>query len=306
MRLIFCSDPMEPRKPDSAYVVEADAAESLGIEYDLISYEALVYDNDPLKAVRRVQARPDLETALYRGWMLAPDAYTKLYDALLDRSMRLINDPAAYKHCHHLPESYSVIKGLTPASVWLKTSSDFSIEEIMELLRPFGSAPVILKDFVKSRKHEWDEACYIPSASDIASVERVVRRFIELQGEDLNEGFVFREFVEFEPLAKHSKSGMPLTKEFRIFYLNAKPIYSVEYWEEGDYEGIDAPVERFGTIAKRVQSRFFTMDIAKRLNGDWMIVELGDAQVSGLPEHADAVGFYRSIRNGWPPAQPIA
>ena len=253
-----------------------------------------------MKAVRRVQLRPELETALYGGWMLTAEEYTKLYDALLEQGVRLLNDPAAYKHCHHLPESYSVIEGHTPASVWLKTSYDYSIDEIMELLRPFGSVPVILKDFVKSRKHEWEEACYIPSASDRASVERVVRRFIELQGQDLNEGLVFREFVEFEPLTKHSKSGMPLTKEFRIFYLYDKPIYSVQYWEEGDYEGIDAPAERFDTVARHIQSRFFTMDIAKRLNGDWMIVELGDGQVAGLPEHADVVEFYRSIRNGWP------
>jgi len=159
---------------------------------------------------------------------------------------------------------------------------------------------VIVKDYVKSRKHEWEEACYIPSASDRASVERVVRRFLELQGEDLNEGLVFREYVEFEPLTKHSKSGMPLTKEFRFFYLDNKPVYSVEYWEEGDYEGISAPVELFDTIAKGVQSSFFTMDVAKRLNGEWMVVELGDAQVAGLPEHADAAEFYGSIRNSWP------
>ena len=36
-------------------------------------------------------------------------------------------------------------------------------------------------------------------------------------------GLVCREFVELEPLARHSKSGMPLTKEFRLFFLDARP-----------------------------------------------------------------------------------
>ena len=94
----------------------------------------------------------------------------------------------------------------------------------MGLLRPFGSAAVVVKDFVKSRKHEWAEACFIPSASDRAAVERVVRRFLELQGDDLSEGLVFREFADFEPLGRHPKSGMPLTKEFRLFFLDRQPL----------------------------------------------------------------------------------
>jgi hypothetical protein len=86
----------------------------------------------------------------------------------------------------------------------------------MALLRPFGEKPIIVKDYVKSRKHEWNEARYIPSASDRQVVERVVTRFLHVQGEDLNEGLVFREIIDFEPLASHSKSHMPLTREFRL------------------------------------------------------------------------------------------
>jgi hypothetical protein len=40
------------------------------------------------------------------------------------------------------------------------------------------------------------------------------------------------------------------------------------------------------------------MDVAKRLNGEWMIVELGDAQVSGLPERADPSEFYGALLKG--------
>jgi hypothetical protein len=131
------------------------------------------------------------------------------------------------------------------------------MDRIMEVLQPFGSAPVVVKDFVKSMKHYWEEACYIPSASNREAVERVVRRFVELQDEDLNEGLVFREFVEFEPLTKHSRSGMPLTMEFRLFFLDGGPIYSMEYWEEGEYGGTSPPVDQFRDVARAVQSRFF-------------------------------------------------
>jgi hypothetical protein len=34
------------------------------------------------------------------------------------------------------------------------------------------------------------------------------------------------------------------------------------------------------------------MDVAQRVDGSWMIVELGDAQVAGLPERMDVAAFY--------------
>ena len=42
---------------------------------------------------------------------------------------RLINDPASYRHCHHLPESYPVIEGHTPHSVWLPLASETDMDE---------------------------------------------------------------------------------------------------------------------------------------------------------------------------------
>ena len=299
MKCVFCSDDFDRKNPDQAYEAEVAALERVGGQYSLINFEALVNDGDAAKAVRRVAEQAEACLAVYRGWMLKPSAYTRLYEALAAKSMWLINDPAAYVHCHHLPESYPVIHERTPRSVWLRTEGDVDMDRIMELLQPFGAVPLVLKDFVKSRKHEWGEACYIPSASDRSSVERVVRRFLELTDDDLNEGLVFREFIDFEPLTQHSKSGMPLTKEFRLFFLDGKPVFWTEYWEEGNYAGLAPPVDQFVEVAAAVKSRFFTMDIAKHRNGDWMIVELGDAQVAGLPENADVEAFYRTIADNW-------
>jgi hypothetical protein len=300
MKIVFCSDPLNSRQPDTAYLAEAAAAERLGIPYTLVDYDALACENDPLMAVRRVPAQSPPELGIYRGWMLTPEQYRQLFVAIEAKGVRLLNEPAAYRHCHYLPESYSVIESHTPRSVWIKTHGEIALDEIMERLRSFGSAAVVVKDFVKSRKHEWAEACFIPSASDREAVERVVRRFLDLQGDDLSEGLVFREFIEFEPVGSHPKSRMPLTKEFRLFFLDRRPIFWTPYWDEGDYQGAQPPVERFVPVAARVRSRFFTMDIAKRRDGDWLIVELGDAQVAGLPAHADVDAFYEALKTHWP------
>lgn len=296
MLLIYCADPLHPRQPDSAYLEEVAASEAVGLAYGLISYEGLVDEGDAEAAVRRVPEQASPVTGIYRGWMLRPEHYAQLYDALAARGVLLINDPAAYRHCHYLPEWYPQFEGYTPRSVWLAGGADIPMDEIQQALRPFGAGPILVKDYVKSRKHEWESACYIPSAADSAAVARVVRRFLELQGDDLNEGLVFREFVPLEPLAIHAKSGMPLTKEWRIFLLDGAPILTAEYWETGDYGDATLPLAPFTELAERVRSRFFTMDIARQMDGAWIVIELGDGQVAGLPERADILAFYHALQ----------
>lgn len=297
MRIVFCSEPFSPLRVDSAYQGEVDAAQNAGLEFDLMDFEALVDAENPGSAIRKVKEQSAPVLAVYRGWMLKPEKYAQLFSALAARNINLINSPVQYKHCHHLPESYSLIENYTPKTASFKLSSDFNFEDVFRRLSVFGDKPLILKDYVKSRKHEWNEACFIPSASDRTAVERVVDRFLELQGDDLNEGLVFREFIEFQPLAEHSQSKMPLTKEFRLFFLDGELLDSFEYWDEGEYFGNRPPENVFAEVAHKIESRFFTMDIAQTVAGEWQIVELGDGQVAGMPDKANLSRFYQRLRS---------
>ena len=299
MLLLYCSDPLRRSQPDAAYSAEVDAAERLGLSRALVNFEELVDEGDPARAVRAVPAQPEPVLGLFRGWMLRPVHYTSLYAALLERNVCLINDPKAYVHCHYLPESYERIAKWTPRTVWLPLTPGSSIpsrETFHRLLAPFGHTPLIVKDYVKSRKHEWLEACFIPSAAGMDGVEKVASRFLELQGDDLAGGLVFREYVAFVPLSTHSRSGMPLTREYRIFWLDGEPLLTAPYWDEGDYAGSEPPLATFRPVAANIASRFFTMDVAQRTeDGAWQIVELGDGQVAGMPERAEVIQFYEEL-----------
>jgi hypothetical protein len=295
VQIIFCADPFNARKPDPAYDAEATAALDLGFDYHLVSYERLVDERDPAGAVRRVPEQPAPALAVYRGWMLRPEQYGQLFEALAARRLTLVNDPAAYALCHELPRWYPLLEPWTPVSTWLATHAPPSADELDTLLRPLGGGPIIVKDFVKSRKHEWAVACYIPDSNDRPTVERVVHRFLELQGPDLSGGLVFRAYEPFEPLATHSRTGMPLTLEYRVFCLDGEPIVVAEYWEEGEYAGAAPPIEDLRPMIERIESRLFTVDVARRQDGTWRVVELGDGQVAGLPDRTDPVAFYRTL-----------
>lgn len=295
MRIIFCDNGFNAKEVDFMFQEEYQAARQTGLMTSLINFEAIKRDQFEA-AVARVPDGVGIESAIYRGWMLKPLQYAALYQVLLQKSIQLINDPDSYKFCHYLPENYEVIKDYTAKSSFKPLKTAFNVEDFKEQIEVFKDQPIILKDYVKSQKHYWTEACFIPNAADTEHVNQVIQNFLALQADDLNEGLVFREFVTFEALTNHTISGMPLTKEFRLFVKNAKIMSVFNYWDEGDYQNLAPSLDTFLHLLPNIKSNFFSMDIAKKVEGDWIIVELGDGQVAGLPENADKLAFYQALK----------
>ncbi len=230
------------------------------------------------------------ELAIYRGWMMSSLRYGELYHALWDRGYRLINSVAEYHYCHELPQWYRDFSTFTPKTMWFEGGWSETIPA--KVKAQLGDGPYIVKDFVKSQKHYWKEACFIEGPSDI---ERITKRFIELQ-EPLQGGLVFRDYVQLERVGRHPKSGTPIMNEVRYFVTRGRPILAAPYWspEEGG-QNIELPSTFDYEVLTKVKSEFFTMDIARLADGSWIIVELGDGQVAGLPPHADVKAFYKDL-----------
>lgn len=281
MRVLFPSDPLTSRRPDSDYLPEWEAAQAAGLSASVVEYEAL---EEPDRAVRLVA--PADELALLRGWMMTPPQYHALHRALTALGLRMVTSPDAYRTAHWLPGWYPFLEGSTPRTVWGEG----------DLLERLGPGPAIVKDYVKSRKHEWAEACFIPSAADRAHAEAVIRRFLDLQGPDLAGGVVLREFVELEGQGAHPRSGMPRVREYRLFLLDARLLCGFGYWTGQDPLPPDLPLATFESLAARLPARFVAMDVARRTDGRWIVVEVGDGQVSALPDDADPVPFYQALK----------
>lgn len=299
MQLLFCDDPFHSRAAvDPDYEDEFEAARQSGFATQFFSYESLTKDKDAQFATRRIKRSDSLQRIVYRGWMLKPHQYALLYNALLAKNYRLLNSPVEYQNCHYLPDSYRFMSAHTPKTVWLTLpNQQVNYDQVFNAMTAFGDAPLVVKDFVKSQKHYWDAACYISTAANKENVKSVVERFVELQGTDLNEGLVFRQYVPLNDLIIHSKSGMPLKQEYRLFFFNKELLGCYDYWEEGEYlSGEKPPLDLFKSIAEGVESNFFSMDIAKTKSGEWIIIELGDGQVAGLPDKADRLPFYNRMR----------
>ncbi|MCR6641623.1 MAG: ATP-grasp domain-containing protein [Sporocytophaga sp.] len=296
MLILFCNNFIDQKQVDPDFENEYSAAVKAELITALIRFEALKNEKDVNKSLRLVETQPESTKAIYRGWMLSSSDYEIFYNALKEKNIELINSPEQYTSCHYLPNSYKWIEGYTPRSIWTNVSSDFKIDDVLPTIsNEFGTDPIIVKDFVKSNKHSWKESCFIPDASDREQARKVITNFMRFQGKDLIEGLVFRKFEDLEFLTEHSKSGMPLTKEYRLFFLRGNLISVFQYWDEGDYQSEQPPLDNFITVAKNIDSNFFTMDIAKKKDGSWIIMELGDGQVSGVPDNAKLLEFYEML-----------
>ncbi|QGV76910.1 ATP-grasp domain-containing protein [Streptomyces ficellus] len=273
---IFCADPLRPRRTDPHFADEARAARALDRPVALIDHDALV-SGDATAAVARVPEGSG--AAWYRGWMLTAGQYGALYGALAARGVRLLTAPADYRRAHELPGWYAVFRAATPHSVRLPGAPGTLPDGpgLAAAAGALGGGPAVVKDHVKSRKHEWHEACFVPDLTDTRRLASVVARFVELQGDSLVGGVVLREFEDFDPTVG----------EARVWWVDGEPALLTAH--------PDTPALRpepelgfVGPLVAALGCRFVTTDLALRRDGAWRVVEVGDGQVSDLPKGAAA------------------
>jgi hypothetical protein len=294
--ILLPQDPLNPRRVDPHYSYEAQLVRGLGGETALVDHDALLA-GAAAEAVRQVPTGTG--PAWYRGWMLPVAAYAGFVRALAERDCQLLTSAAAYATAHELPGWYSTFEGATPDSVWLPATAE--PEELAQAAaRLGGQGPAIVKDYVKSRKHEWHEACYIPDLADLPALTRVVGRFVELQGEFLAGGVVLRRFHAFAPADERATGPAAADRpvratEARVWWVDGEPVLTGPHPDTPEV----VPVPDLSVVRSLVRSlgcRFVTTDLARLADGSgWMVVEVGDGQVSDLPRGTEVSGLISSL-----------
>lgn len=280
--ILYCCDPLNPRRVDEHFADEARQVRERGGNVALVDHDVLLA-GDARRAVERVPA--GLDPVWYRGWMIPSDRYGELAHALDQRGVGMLVSAEQYRAAHELPGWYRAFEDLTPTSVWsaLKVEQHPDDKMLTAFAGRLQPGPGIVKDYVKSRKHEWDEACFMPDLSDAATVSRVVRRFVELQGEFLAGGIVLREFEHF--VTPRSGGG-----EVRVWWLDGEARLLTPHPDSPHgprYEGPISELDRVAHAVRRLSARFVTTDMAQRSGGVWRVIEVGDGQVSDLHTSLD-------------------
>lgn len=282
-------------KPDEQYQKEYEAA---GNYTNIHLFNIMDFETIKLPIVNSREL-------IYHGWMMSLDGFKNSYKNFYNKCKKfgfsLINTPEQYQACHYFNGWYPALNGLTaPSEIIELNSLRVMAEKVLKFMHDNDCA-IIIKDYVKSLKHEWYDACFIPKNSDILHVCNVLSKFfaIKKQYNDLHGNLVIRKFLNLKSIGKHTKSGMPLTKEFRTFVFKGRLINTFEYWEQGNYEGMLPENNYLQNIANIVlevtKSNFFTIDVAQLEDGTWTCIEIGDGQVSAIPEKGNLNIFFKEL-----------
>ena len=173
---------------------ESAAARELGVAVSLLDHDSLTQFGDAPKAIRFVSVESD--DAIYRGWMVSSRQYSDLASVLERKGVQLRTTPESFRSAHELPGWYNSFKEFTPASVWCGMDE---VSDLPNLVATLRSGPAVVKDFVKSMKHYWHEAAFVPEVHNKRGLLAVVTRLLELRDDDLVGGVVVREFEDFLP-----------------------------------------------------------------------------------------------------------
>lgn len=181
-------------------------------------------------------------------------------------------------------EWYNVLKEFTPET-WDDTN--------------FFSAPqnqqYIVKGRTNSKKFSWNKQMFAESKRQAIDIG------CDLMTDSMigEQGIIYRKYVPLETY-EIGLNGLPFTNEWRFFFYRTNLLASGYYWSNS--EKTDHIIESEGIeFARRIALiiinyiNFVVIDIGKTKSGDWVIIELNDASMSGLSE-CRADELYSSLK----------
>ncbi|MEK0447925.1 MAG: hypothetical protein RL088_193 [Verrucomicrobiota bacterium] len=288
MTILFPKDPIHPSKPDPDYATEFEAAANAGFRCALFSLEALRAGDARSSLAPCAVATESGEWLTHRCWMMSDSLYATLHAGLVELGYAPQVSPDAYAEAHYLPLAFTSLSPHTADSRWMEGRDE---ESAWRLFRDLES-DAIIKDWVKSAKHRWRDACFIPAGTTRERFGEIFQNFLAARGALFEKGIVFRRFHHLAQLCEDMK-GQPVHEEYRMFFFRGELLAVTSV--QGD-EGPMAQIDKWTSIARKFASPFVTIDVAREVSGGWLIIESGDAGVSGLPVSIEPEHFFRSLR----------
>lgn len=214
--------------------------------------------------------------------------YEQLARAAQAKGYRLVTDPDQYAEAHYLPNAYAHIADETAESVWC---GGRDANDAWACYSRISAGDCLIKDFVKSAKHRWHEACFIPAHTSRERFDEIFSAFLRARGNLFEKGVVFRRFHPLIELGRDLR-GQPVNEEYRLFFWDGNLLAAAPSVR------LPSPLDclaRWQRLARRFKSRFISLDVARAQDRDWLVIEVGDGGVSGIPDSMGVDEFYRQL-----------
>lgn len=190
----------------------------------------------------------------------------------------LVNSYSQHRYAAELGQWHTTLRGLTPKS-WNRVE-DLPLNE---------DGPFIVKGETNSRRQLWKTHCYAPSRAELGTVIGNLYQDSLVQYQPL----WIRKFVPLHAFGTDIV-GMPISEEYRVFYLRGEPICSGFYWanqaeylkEEYGFEPnirniSQSLIKEVGRLIRK-KIVFAAVDFALTAEGDSIVIEVNDGQMAGV------------------------
>lgn len=280
--ILFPGDYFSLNSPYDNFAAEVNAALACsGLDVLLFNYDDYI-GGAPLRFNKPVGQCAEL--LIYRGWMMKPEQYERLYGDSAGLGFDVLTNPICYEKMHCFPRAGKVFEGQTPRfKVYpaIDGHVDIDADEVNDLFGRF-----MVKDYVKSVKGT-SFPSYIETPISQEQLDRLIKKFIELRGELFTGGIVLKEYVN---LKRYGKT----TNEWREFsFLNGIRLALAR--NSNQPEDCPRPPKDYLLTRNTPIVPFYTVDYAELEDGSWTIVEAGDGGVSGLAAADSATRFYEAM-----------
>lgn len=231
-----------------------------------------------------VHSRMNLENRLVIPRYSALPFYKELEGDINSQNSSLINSYFEHNYIASFDYYYDLEK-YTPKTY-------FSLQEVPKN----SNKQYVVKGKTNSRKQQWKEKMFASNYEDLVKI------YLDLSADPIigDQGVIIREFVPLENFGT-GINGLDFANEWRFFFYKENLLSYGYYWSSGDIlptkQDLDPrAIELAREIAKIASERvnFFVIDLAKTKNGDWILIEMNDGQMSGLSEN-DPEDLYTNL-----------
>lgn len=199
--------------------------------------------------------------------------YPEKVEELRVLGLHVVNDLDAHLRASELSEWYPLIADLTARTLYGK-----SFPPVEDIERTLGW-PVFVKGSRQTSRHD-PELAVARDADEYAKLEERYRADPILHWQDV----AVREFLRLQPVDGAVPGKVRPSLELRTFWWHGVCVGWGRYWYQvPDYGAADVSkgLEMAEEVARRLKVPFLVVDIAKKVDGSWIVIECNDAQEAG-------------------------
>ncbi len=217
------------------------------------------------------------QVGIWAGFIPSQAKYEAVYRVAADKNICLVNDPSQHQTVLEFDRYYPLLGDLTPLSMTIT-----SVNECQEAGGKLGF-PVFVRGAVKSNKTLGWDACVANNTDELSYIveqilslphrargRAIIRKLVKLRSRSLMPG------------------NFPRTREYRLFVYGNRVLACGYYWDEFEDEFELTATDRSSltelaiAAATRVNVPYIIVDVGQLESGDWIVIEVGDAQFAGM------------------------